>query len=156
MAEFAYTTYVRATRDEVWAALTEPATTARYWSGPTFDTGWAPGSPMTWRMAGVAIADPEQVVLEAAAPGRLAYTWHAFTPEWARASGVDEATRAGFAAEPRSRVAFDVEAAGAATRLRVTHSGFGEGSAVLGAVREGWPQVLASLKSLLETGEPLF
>lgn len=155
MAEFAYRLYVRATPDEVYAALTEPAHTARYWSGLAFDTGWAAGSPMAWRMASVTVADPHQVVLEAAAPRRLAYTWHAFTPEWAAASGVDEATRAAFAAEPRSRVAFDLEPVRGSTRLSLTHADLVEGGRVAAAVAEGWPAILSSLKSLLETGEPL-
>ncbi len=156
MADFTYRTYIRATPDEVFAALTDPAQTARFWSGLSFDTTWAPGAPMVWRMPGVAIADREQVVLEADAPARLAFTWHTFSPEWARASQVDEATRASFAAEPRSSAAFDVEPAQGVTRVSVTHSGFAEGSVVLAAVREGWPPILSSLKSLLETGEPLF
>jgi hypothetical protein len=40
-------------------------------------------------------------------------------------------------------------------RLTVTHDGFAPGSAVLPAVSEGWPAVLASLKTLLETGSSL-
>ena len=37
----------------------------------------------------------------------------------------------------------------------VTHDGFAPGSAVLPAISEGWPAVLASLKTLLETGSSL-
>jgi hypothetical protein len=40
-------------------------------------------------------------------------------------------------------------------KLTVTHAGFEPGSAVLAGVTQGWPGVIASLKSLLETGEPL-
>jgi Activator of Hsp90 ATPase homolog 1-like protein len=40
-------------------------------------------------------------------------------------------------------------------KLTVTHDGFAPGSAVLPAIAEGWPAVLASLKTLLETGSSL-
>ena len=40
-------------------------------------------------------------------------------------------------------------------KLTVTHDDFDPGSVVLVGVTEGWPQILASLKTLLETGEPL-
>jgi len=39
-------------------------------------------------------------------------------------------------------------------KLTVTHDGFAPGRAVLPAISEGWPAVLASLKTLLETGRP--
>ena len=59
------------------------------------------------------------------------------------------------AAEPLSNVTFDLEPAGDSVKLTVTHAGFEPGSAVLAGVTQGWPGVIASLKSLLETGEPL-
>jgi hypothetical protein len=40
-------------------------------------------------------------------------------------------------------------------KLTVTHDDFDPGSKVLVAVGSGWPMILASLKSLLETGTPL-
>jgi len=40
-------------------------------------------------------------------------------------------------------------------KLSVTHDGFEPGSAMLPAISEGWPAVLASLKTLLETGSSL-
>jgi hypothetical protein len=55
-----------------------------------------------------------------------------------------------------SGVCFDIEDAGhGVARLTVTHDGFAPGSAVLPAISEGWPAVLASLKTLLETGSSL-
>jgi len=44
---------------------------------------------------------------------------------------------------------------GSEVKLTVTHDDFDPGSKVLEAVRNGWPLVLASLKSLMETGSPL-
>ena len=50
---------------------------------------------------------------------------------------------------------FVLEPAGSSVKLTVTHDDFEPGSEMLKAVSGRWPQVLASLKSLLETGEPL-
>ena len=66
---------------------------------------------------------------------------------------MDEATAAAWRAEARSKVAFDIEDVGhGVVKLTVTHDGFAPGSAVLPAISEGWPAVLASLKTLLENG----
>ncbi|MGH9019539.1 MAG: SRPBCC family protein [Acidimicrobiales bacterium] len=155
MAEFTYATYLRATPEDVWRALTDPDWTVRYWMGLRFETTWETGATMVWRMPGVAIDHPDQVVVGATPGEELAYTWHTFTPEWAAASDVDEATRATFDAEPRSTARFNLDRELTVTRLTLTHTGFDEASVVLAAVREGWPPILSSLKSLLETGEPL-
>jgi uncharacterized protein YndB with AHSA1/START domain len=104
---------------------------------------------------GVTISDPEQVVLEADPYRRLAYTWHTFTPEWAQAYGMGDEFLAQVAGERRSKVTFDIEERGEMVKLTVIHDGFDAGSVVLQSVSQGWPLVLASLKSLLETGETL-
>jgi hypothetical protein len=59
------------------------------------------------------------------------------------------------AAEPRSTVTFDLEPVGELVKLTVVHDGFDAGSAVLPGISEGWPRILADLKTLLETREPL-
>jgi len=41
------------------------------------------------------------------------------------------------------------------TKLTVSHDGFSPGSSVLQAISQGWPAVLSSLKTLLETGRAL-
>jgi uncharacterized protein YndB with AHSA1/START domain len=105
---------------------------------------------------GLVISNAEQLVLESDPPRRLSYTWHTFSPEWAAAHGFGEATAAGWRAEPRSKVAFDIEEAGeGVVKLTVVHDGFEPGSAVLEGVRGGWPAVIASFKTLLETGSAL-
>jgi DNA-binding transcriptional ArsR family regulator/uncharacterized protein YndB with AHSA1/START domain len=160
---FVYTTYIHATPERVWQGLTDPTFTERYWRHPksggvSYRTDWQKGSAfdVAYEQVGLVISDPEQVVLESDPPRRLAYTWHTFTPEWAAAHGFDEATAAAWRAEPRSKVAFDIEEAGeGVVKLTVVHDGFAPGSAVLEGVRGGWPAVIASLKTLLETGSPL-
>jgi hypothetical protein len=87
---------------------------------------------------------------------RLAYNWHSFTPAWAAEVGMDEATADAWRAEPRSQVAFDIEDVGrGVVKLTVTHGGLSPGSGVLQAISSGWPAVLSSLKTLLETEEAL-
>jgi DNA-binding transcriptional ArsR family regulator/uncharacterized protein YndB with AHSA1/START domain len=154
--EFVYTTYIRTTPAELWRGLTEPAFTRRYWS-LGFETDWAPGSEMVLVLEkdGVRVADPEQVVLAADPGRRLSYTWHTFTPEWAAAYGFSEEDRARWAAEPRSRVTFEIEPLGDLVRLTVVHEGFEPGSEVLESVSGGWPLLMSSLKTLLETGDVL-
>lgn len=152
---FVYTTYISTTPERLWQALTEPAFTKRYWE-TTFTTEWTAGSPMTWDNHGVVLTDPEQVVVQSDPFRRLAYTWHSFTPELGERFGWDDALVATLAAEPRSTVAFEIEPAGdGVVKLTVVHDGFTPASTVAQMVSAGWPNVIASLKTLLETGEPL-
>src|SRR6202034_578629 len=126
--------------------------------GVSYRTDWRKGSAydVAYDEVGLVISQPEQVILEADPPRRLSYTWHTFTPEWAALAGLDEETAAAWRAEPRSKVAYDLEERGSGVvRLTVTHDGFAPGSQVLPAISEGWPAVLSSLKTLLETGSPL-
>ncbi|KUL45965.1 transcriptional regulator [Streptomyces sp. NRRL F-4489] len=151
---FVYTVYIETTPEKLWQGLTDPAFTRRYW-GAEFTTDWAVGSAMTWEERGAKVADPAQIVLESEPCRRLSYPWHTFTREWAKAVGVDEGTRAEIAAERRSKVAFEIEALGEVVRLTVVHDGFEPGSTVREMIRHGWPAIVSSLKTLLETGQAL-
>jgi uncharacterized protein YndB with AHSA1/START domain len=163
MTSFTYTTYIHATPERVWHGLTDPAVTKRYWrhqraGQKTFRSDWKKGS--TWDLmheeVGLVVSDPEQVILESDPHRRLAYTWHTFTPEWAAQVGMDEATADAWRAGPRSKVTYDIEEAGpGVVRLTVVHDGFEPGSKVLQGISDGWPAVLSSLKTLLETGSAL-
>ena len=150
--EFVYTTYIRTTPERLWQALTEPSFTRRWWQ-TTFETEWTAGSPMVWDNKGIIIADPEQIVLESNPFSRLAYTWHTFTPEFTERMG-DELV-AKLSTERRSRVSFDIEPVGEMVKLTVVHDDFEPGSTAATMVSNGWPMLLSSLKTLLETGEPL-
>jgi DNA-binding transcriptional ArsR family regulator/uncharacterized protein YndB with AHSA1/START domain len=160
---FVYTTYINATPEQVWQGLTEPAFTERYWRHPvtggvSYRTDWQKGSPydMAYDQVGLVVRDPEQIILESDPHRRLAYTWHTFTPEWASAHSIDEVTVAAWRAEPRSKVAFDIEEAGVGVvKLTVVHDGFEPESKVLEGVSGGWPAVMGSFKTLLETGTAL-
>jgi uncharacterized protein YndB with AHSA1/START domain/DNA-binding transcriptional ArsR family regulator len=148
--EFVYVTYIRTTPEELWDALTDPSFTRRYW-GIVHETDWRAGSAMTWEKEnGAKQSDPEQVVLEADPHRRLAYTWHAFTPEWNDTLSDDVVAK--IAAEPRSHVSFELEPQGEMVKLTVVHDNFEPGSTVAEMVTAGWPLVISSLKTLLETG----
>ncbi len=151
---FVYTTYIQTTPERLWQALTEPAFTERYWA-TTFDSDWEPGSAMTWHTRGVTIADLEQVVLESEPYRRLSYTWHAFTPAWAESLGLAGAARDRLAAEPRSKVIFEIEPLGEQVKLTVTHDDLAPGGVTGSMISQGWPRVMANLKTLLETGDTL-
>ena len=105
--------------------------------------------------AGATMADERQVVLESDPPHRLSFRWHAITPEFGAAINASEDELAPMRAEALSHVTFDIEPIGELVKLTVIHGGFQPGSAVRAGVSEGWPTILASLKTLLETGEPL-
>ena len=110
---------------------------------------------MTWDNHGVVIADPEQVVLESDPYRRLAYRWHTFTPELNERLQFGDEKFAALAAERRSRVAFELEPVDDLVKLTVLHDDFEPGSLAATMVQGGWPVFLSSLKTLLETGEPL-
>jgi uncharacterized protein YndB with AHSA1/START domain/DNA-binding transcriptional ArsR family regulator len=148
--EFVYTTFIRTTPEKLWQALTEPAFIKQYWGGVTIESDWTVGSTMTWEKDGVTVADQEQVVLEADPYRRLSYTWHSFTPEFAKVIGLTEDLREKISSEPRTKVTFDIEPAGEKVKLTVVHDGE-PGSTVIGMVGEGWPELLSDLKTFLET-----
>ncbi len=152
--EFVYTTYIKTTPEQLWEALTDAAFTRRYW-GVELTSDWQVGSTITWEYKGVTMADPTQTVLVADVNRRLAYNWHTITPEFGALIGSSPEEVAALAAERRSNVSFAIEPMGELVKLTVTHGGFEPGSTILAGVSDGWPTILASLKTLLETGEPL-
>jgi uncharacterized protein YndB with AHSA1/START domain/DNA-binding transcriptional ArsR family regulator len=155
---FVYTTYIHTTPERLWRGLTDPSFTERYW-GVAFESDWTPGSTITWHEHGLTVADPEQVILEAEPCRRLSYTWHTYTPEWretiCKRVGFSDEVLDRVSAEPRSKVTFAIEQLGELVKLTVVHDDFRPGSAVLENISQGWPHILANLKTLLETGEPL-
>jgi uncharacterized protein YndB with AHSA1/START domain len=110
---------------------------------------------MTWLHKDVVLDDPAQVVVEADPYTRLSYTWHTMTPEFARHVGIDAATIAKLDAETRqqrSKATFEIEDMGGKCKLTVIHDDFPPDSTMLTMVSTGWPAVISSLKTLLETG----
>jgi uncharacterized protein YndB with AHSA1/START domain len=138
---FVYVTYISSSPEKVWKALIDPATTAKYWQHENL-SDWKAGS--RWEHRAV---DKDRTlrlvgkVIESSPPRRLVMTW---------ALPADEASE-----QKHSRVTFEIEPVGDLARLTVTHDQFEPGSEMFKSIQEGWPKVLSSLKSLLETGRPL-
>jgi DNA-binding transcriptional ArsR family regulator/uncharacterized protein YndB with AHSA1/START domain len=152
---FVYTTFIKTTPERLWRALTDPAFTVRYWN-IAFETDWKTGSAMTWQQRDVTIVEDGQRVIEADPYSRLSYTWHAFTPEWAQTVDIDEERRARLAAERRSKVTFEIQPIDAdQVKLTVLHEDLEPDGLLVDMISSGWPRVIANLKTLLETGEPL-
>ena len=137
---FRYVTFVRATPESVWRALTDADLTASYW-GHSNVSDWRVGSGWEHRRTdGSGVADVVGTVLESDPPRRLAITFAEPDP----APG---------APEP-SVVTFEVEAFHEIVRLTVTHVRLpGEDDRAEAA--RGWSAVLSNLKTLLETGSVL-
>ena len=143
MAEsrFVYVTFIRTTPDKLWQALFEPEFTRRYFFECWQECDWKPGTP--WRMLtpdGRA-CDSGQV-MEIDPPRRLVLSW--------RNERKPELHAEGF-----SRCTFELEPQGSSVKLTIVHEIDKPESKLIQAVSNGWPIILASLKSLLETGEPL-
>ena len=155
--EFVYSTYIRTTPEELWAALTEPELMLRYW-GVALRSDWTVGAPIQWRDEP---SEDDTVVLESVEHRRLSYVWHNYQPEHAEIFGWDDARLAELRSQPLSKVTFDIEPIGDSVKLTVTHDGFDPGSEMLEACSGrrpesgGWPEVVAKLKTMLETGSTL-
>ena len=140
-ARFVYSIYIAAPPETVWKALLDGEFTRQYW-GHENVSDWQPGSTWEHRRAdGTGTISILGEVLEARAPHRLVMTW---------AEPADRGT-----ADRRSRVTFEIEPIADMVRLTVTHEDLEPGSEMERRISSGWPRVLSSLKSLLETGRPL-
>jgi len=138
-SRFVYEIYIAASAETVWKALLDGEFTRQYWEHDNV-SDWKPGSSWEHRSPqGVVRLIGE--VLEASPPHKLVLTW---------AEPADRARR-----DRHSRVTFEIEPMAGMVRLRVTHDDLEPGSKMERDVTQGWPRVLSSLKSLLETGRPL-
>ncbi len=140
-SKFVYVTYIRTTPEKLWAALIEPEFTRQYWANTHQVSDWKPGSDWKIMIPDGRVGDSGRIV-ESNPPKRLVLTWeNQFMPE--------------MKAEGHSTLTYDLEPAGSAVKFTLTHEMAKPDSKLIGAVSEGWPHILASLKSLLETGESL-
>ena len=140
---YVYTTYIRSTAELVFRALTTPEFTMQYWGGAELRSDWEVGS----RLEAVH-PDREDfigTILAVEPPHRLSYT---FTGRAEEAAG-----------RPPTVVEFAISPFGdEAVKLQVLHTGFTDdekGEQDVRDVGEGWPAILAALKTLLETDRPL-
>jgi uncharacterized protein YndB with AHSA1/START domain len=139
--QFVYVTYIRTTPEKLWKALIEPEFTRQFWCNTTQESEWKPAASWKILMPDGRVADSGEV-LEIEPHRRLVLKWrNEFRPE--------------LKAEGYSRLTYQLEKEGKSVKLTVIHEIEKEGSKFIEAVSRGWPHILASLKSLLETGESL-
>lgn len=138
---FVYVTYIRTTAEKLWDALLKPEFTRIYWFGIWQDCEWKQGS--SWKMMHPdgRVTDAGEV-LEFEKPKRLVLKWrNEFRPE--------------LKAEGFSRCTIEIEPSPQGMKLTITHAIDKAESKLIEAVSGGWPRILSSLKTLLETGQPM-
>jgi uncharacterized protein YndB with AHSA1/START domain len=138
--EFIYISYIETTPEKLWEALTSSEFTRLYWWNTSVVSDWTVGSPFSLVLNGKTTDVGE--ILEAERPRRLSYTFRHILNEAARQ-------------ELPSRVTFVLEQYGKLVKLTLTHEDFAEGSVVIDGISKGWPAIMSSLKSLLESGTAL-
>ena len=139
--KFVYVTYIATTPERAWEALVDGKLTRQYW-GHENVSDWKKGSQ--WQHVaddGKGTVKLVGEVLESLPPRRLVMTW---------GDPADAADKT-----KHSRVAIDIGAVGDMVRLTITHDELEAASDMLRGITDGWPRVLSSLKSFLETGKPL-
>ena len=157
-----YTMFVKASPEQIWQAIVDPALAARYGYGGLLEmdarTGgtWRVGATEEHRQHGMPDTLVSGDILEAEEPRRLVQTWRAhFAPE--------------LEAEPAGTVTWETAPAhplmfpdGGVTQLTLTHeldeAAKGTTAIVSGAEADaggGWALVLSDLKTTVETGSSL-
>jgi uncharacterized protein YndB with AHSA1/START domain len=143
MAEsrFVYVTYIRTTPTKLWQALRDPEFTRQYWVATWQDCGWKVGDSWKLMIPDGRVGDAGEV-LEMEPEKRLVLSW--------RNEFIPELREEGF-----SRMTYELEPVGDTVKLTVIHEMDRPHSKLIEGVSGGWPNLLSSLKSLLETGESL-
>lgn len=140
-SEFVYVTYIRTTPEKLWRALLEPEFTRQYWMASVQESEWKPGASWKIVFPDGRVADSGEVV-EIDPPRKLVLKWkHELFPD--------------LTGEGYSRMTYTLEQQGDMVKLTLLHEMDKPESKFIKAVGGGWPIILASLKSLLETGESL-
>jgi uncharacterized protein YndB with AHSA1/START domain len=134
-----YEVYIKTTPDRLWQALTDGSMTAQYYFGTKVEGITEPGN--TYRYVG----DGDFVmltgkVLEVDPPHKLVTT---FEPQWEPG------------ANHSSTVTYTITPEGDVCKLSLLHEGLIPGEGISEGVKGGWAQIISSLKTLLETGQPL-
>jgi uncharacterized protein YndB with AHSA1/START domain len=137
--EFHYTTYIKSTPERVWAAIITPEFTRQYW-GKDNISDWRPGSRWEHR-SDTGTIHVTGIVRESVPPTRLVLSW---------AAPGDHEDQA-----KHSRVTFEIVKMKDLVQLHITHDLLEAGSQMAHSISGGWPRVLSSLKTFLETGAPL-
>lgn len=134
-----FETYIRTSPERLWAALTEGEWTARYYFGSAVEANWEAGGSYRYPNPGGGDFLTGQV-LEVDPPKKLVTT---FQVQWMPNA-------------PVSKVTHLIEALpGGTCKLTLIHDDLEPGTDLTKGLFSGWNQILAGLKTLLETGEAL-
>ena len=140
-----YEIFIRAPRERVWNALIDPEFTTQYFHGTRFESSFEPGARFVNRIVEQDRAAADGTIEVFDPPERLVYTWHVLYD-------------AEMAEEPPGRVEWMLTPAtedGSVTRVTMRHGDLAMSPKTWESVRVGWVGILDSMKTLLETGEPL-
>jgi uncharacterized protein YndB with AHSA1/START domain len=136
-----YVTYIASTPEKVWEALTSAEFTKRFFFGRVVEVEPKVGGSFAMRMPDGRY-DIKGKVIEWDPPRRLSVTWEVDFEE--------------FRELPESLVTYDIEPMGGSVKLTMTEAHrWDVPDAILAGGRQGWPLILSSLKSVLETGKPI-
>jgi uncharacterized protein YndB with AHSA1/START domain len=137
-----YTIYIASTPEKVWQALTSGEFSKQYFSG--FDVELEPKAGGRFVVRAPDGSDHiTGEVIEHDPPRRLTITWNVNWPGLVERLGP-------------TLVTYEIEQAGDAVRLTLIQAHDRPiDDDILSGGRQGWPAILSSLKSLLETGAPL-
>ncbi len=140
-SRFTYETYIRTTPEKLWRALTEAEFTRQYWAETWQESTWQPGASWRLMIPDGRVGDSGEI-LEAEPGRRLVHTLQVEHDDNLRAEGP-------------SRVTYDIEPLESSVKLTFRQEHDRPESVVIATMSQGWPHLLASLKSLLETGKAL-
>jgi len=134
-----YTIYIASTPEKVWEALTHPEFSKKYFSGHAVEVDLRVGGAFIMRTPDGALHISGEVI-ECDPPRRLTFTFNVNWPALVEKLGP-------------TLVTYEIEPAGETVKLTLLQSHDREISDdILSGGRAGWPAILSSLKSLLETG----
>ena len=137
-----YTIYIAATPEKVWQALTTAEFSRQYFFGNAVEIDLKIGGSYLVR-APDGSPHISGEVIECEPPKKLSVTFNVNWPALVEKLGP-------------TLVTYEIEPAGNAVRLTMTEAHDRPiDDDILSGGRQGWPAILSSLKSLLETGEPL-
>jgi uncharacterized protein YndB with AHSA1/START domain len=141
--DFIYIIYIRADPERVWKALSAVEDTKLYFSGVAFVSTWKPGAALFVR-DGAGQVRRWGDVLRVEEPCCLSYSF-------------DGEVHGQEYGKHRSVATFSLTPHGEGTRLRLQHSEIDssdleEREDTFRGLNNGWPAILSSFKSLLETG----
>ena len=141
VSRFVYVIHIRTTAEKLWDALILPEHTRLWWCETWQDCDWIKGAAWKAMTPDGRIADSGEI-LEIDRPNRLVLTWQNQFLDELRPEG-------------HSKLSYEIEPAGDGVKLTLTHEMARDKSKLIEAVSQGWPSLLSSLKTYLETGTPL-